>query len=363
MIPSIDVLESAAGRVMRSLPDGLMRGEVSAGLYGIGFLGRWALSQLKEQTVRIESCFDGNAAIAGRMCDELPVHSAEELVSSAPEFVFITARHAVRPISERLASLGIAHVSYDAWYAASHFAAFRQVHDEHLRDERSREVLCSVMMAMLTGDNQHCAAVLEKDQYFCLPRFHGWQNEVYVDAGAFAGDSVERFLWACNGVFSQIHAFEPGARPFAALQARTRRLIEEWALNPNSIALVNTGLGTAHGMRSARSGSGQMTNLAIGQNVNTDGVTVEIQALDNYLAGSPITFLKADVEGMEMALLKGARSTIEHHKPKIAICVYHYPADIPEIAGYLAELVPGYKFALRHHSPQLMETVLYCWTV
>jgi len=28
----------------------------------------------------------------------------------------------------------------------------------------------------------------------------------------------------------------------------------------------------------------------------------------------------------------------------------------------LADLVPDYQFALRHHSPQLMETVLYCWT-
>ena len=64
---------------------------------------------------------------------------------------------------------------------------------------------------------------------------------------------------------------------------------------------------------------------------------------------------------MEMALLKGAQSTIRRDRPKISICVYHYPTDIPDITNYLAALVPEYKFALRHHSPQLMETVLYCW--
>jgi hypothetical protein len=31
--------------------------------------------------------------------------------------------------------------------------------------------------------------------------------------------------------------------------------------------------------------------------------------------------------------------------------------DILDIAKYLADLVP-----LRHHSPRLMEAVLYCWT-
>ena len=63
-----------------------------------------------------------------------------------------------------------------------------------------------------------------------------------------------------------------------------------------------------------------------------------------------------------MALLRGAQATIRRDRPKIAICVYHHPADIPDIAKYLRGLVPDYQFALRHHSPRLMETVLYCWT-
>ena len=63
-----------------------------------------------------------------------------------------------------------------------------------------------------------------------------------------------------------------------------------------------------------------------------------------------------------MALLKGAHSTIYQHTPKLAICVYHYPNDIPVISNYLIDLVPTYRFALRHHSSQLLETALYGWT-
>ncbi|MGI8525058.1 MAG: FkbM family methyltransferase [Pseudolabrys sp.] len=83
-------------------------------------------------------------------------------------------------------------------------------------------------------------------------------------------------------------------------------------------------------------------------------------SLDHYLEGERVTFLKADVEGMEMALLKGAETMIRRDRPKLAICVYHYPSDLPDIANRLAAWVPEYKFALRHHSPQQMETVLYC---
>ena len=362
MIPTIENLSSAAASISASVPEGLTRGEISAGLYGLGFLGRSALPQLKARAIRLVSCYDANEALEGTLHEGIPVCAVGDLKASPPEFLFVTSRHAVPPVSEMLSGLGIAHVSYDAWLVASNFAAFRHVHDFILRDDRSKEVLRAVMMAMLTGDKRYCAAVYEKDQYFCLPRFCGWEKESYVDAGAFAGDSTERFVWAHNGVFSKIYAFEPGPRQFAALQACIRRLLEEWALDPDSIKLVNAGLGETHHSGAAASPNGQMTNLAIGNDAGAGAMAVDIVSLDGFLEEDRITFLKADVEGMEMALLKGAQKTIRRYRPKISICVYHYPTDIPDITNYLAGLVPHYQFALRHHSPQLMETVLYCWT-
>jgi FkbM family methyltransferase len=362
MIPNIESLESAASSVLKSIPGELTRGEVTAGLYGLGFLGHWVLPRLKELGVKLVSCYDANEALRGTIVNGLPVYAASDLESVRPEFLFVAARHAVGSVSEVLSGLGIPHVSYDAWHIASNFAAFRYVHDRILRDNRSKEVLRAVLMAMLTGEKIYCATVFEKDQYFCMPRFCGSEQEFYVDAGAFVGDSVERFIWTQNGVFSKIYAFEPGPRQFAALKARTQRLTEEWALDSESIEIVNAGLGEIACSLPARSDNRQMTSLAIHHDSDATGTTVDIVSLDSFLSGAPITFLKADVEGMEMPLLKGAQSTIHRYKPKITICVYHYPTDITEITNYLANLVPNYQFALRHHSPQLMETVLYCWT-
>lgn len=361
MIPTTSDLSAAADCVLQSIPRGLMRGEVVTGLYGLGFLGRWVLPRLKEKGIQLVCCYDANAALDGTFAEGLPVHAANELQSKAPQFLFVAARNAVQPVSAMLSGLKIAHASYDAWHVASNLDAFRRVHDHLLSDQRSKEVLRAVLMAMLTGDRSYCAAVLENNQYFCLPPFWGWEKECYVDAGAYVGDSAERFLWTHNGLFSKLYVFEPGPRQFAALKARFQRLSEEWALDPASISLVNAGLGENGAAVSATSVNGQMTSFAVGQNPDATGTSVEVVSLDRYLNGAPISFLKADVEGMEMALLKGAQATIRRHRPKISICVYHYPTDIPDIANYLSELVPDYKFALRHHSPQLMETVLYCW--
>jgi FkbM family methyltransferase len=358
-------LETAADAVLGSIPDGLTRGEVPAGLYGLGFLGRWALPRIAARGVRLVSCHDANEALVGTCADGLPVYAVRDLSRSRPDFLVVAARHAVKPVSAMLSDLGIPHVSYDAWYVASDLPAFREIHDRILPDERSRRVLRAVLMAMLTGERAYCEAVCEPDQYFGLPRFLGSESEIYVDAGAYDGDSVERFIAARSGVFSKIYAFEPGPRQFAALESCAARLRRQWALDAASIELVNAALGEADGESRATSVDGKMTSLAVGPSSGADAtgsVPVAVRSLDGFLEGRRISFLKADVEGMEMALLRGAQATIRRHKPKISICVYHYPADIPEIANHLRALVPDYRFALRHHSPQLMETVLYCWT-
>ncbi len=361
LIPDLNALERAAETVLRSIPPALVRGEIVTGLYGMGFLGRWALPRLKAQGVRMESCHDGNAALRGRCVDGVPVRHASELETKRPEFMVITARHAVKPVSALLAGHGIPHVSYDAWVAAANLAAFRDVHDRVLADRRSQQVLRAVLMAMLTGDQAYCQAVCEPHQYFCLPDFCGPKSEIYVDAGAFDGDSVQAFLTAHDGVVSKIHAFEPGPEQFAALKARAERLATQWQLKPGSLELINAGLGDVDTRARGGSGNGPLTSFAIGHDAGANGVAVEIVSLDRHLNGGPLSFLKADVEGMEMALLCGAQATIRRHRPKIAVCAYHYPTDIPELARSLGELVPDYRFALRHHAPELMETVLYCW--
>jgi len=56
-----------------------------------------------------------------------------------------------------------------------------------------------------------------------------------------------------------------------------------------------------------------------------------------------IDFIKADIEGAERLMLKGAEETIKHFKPTIAIRIYHFPDDPEVIENILREYVPEYR--------------------
>lgn len=97
------------------------------------------------------------------------------------------------------------------------------------------------------------------------------------------------------------------------------------------------------------------------ENTKNDLDSIEVYSLDSFLKGNAVKFIKADVEGMKMDLLRGARTTIRRYKPKMALCVYHYPSDLFEVAEFVRSIVPGYKFYLRQHVPIFGDFVLYCY--
>lgn len=57
-----------------------------------------------------------------------------------------------------------------------------------------------------------------------------------------------------------------------------------------------------------------------------------------------VDFIKADIEGSELAMLKGAYETLNRFKPKLSIEVYHKPGNIPFMLDILQGI--GYKTRL-----------------
>ena len=58
-------------------------------------------------------------------------------------------------------------------------------------------------------------------------------------------------------------------------------------------------------------------------------------------------------------ILYGAENTIVRDKPLLAISAYHLSGDLFAIMDYLHQLLPEYRFWLRHYSAFTSETVLY----
>ena len=81
--------------------------------------------------------------------------------------------------------------------------------------------------------------------------------------------------------------------------------------------------------------------------------------MDEVTADTRVGFIKMDIEGFELDALQGGEQTIKRDKPLLAICVYHRAGDVLAIMDYLHEIVPEYRFWLRHYTATPLETVLY----
>jgi FkbM family methyltransferase len=331
-------------------------------VFGSGQHGAAALKYLQARGVRVRCLADNNPAIHGRAKYGMMVCAPSELQTAAPDIVFVATRHAVLPVCRQLCGMGLPSISFDAFYVVEHLEGLRNLRDCLLGDPESRRVLDGILMSMLTGREKFCAEVMEPTHYFCLPQFVNLGTDHFIDAGAYVGDTTEKFIWSNNGAFASVHAFEPGITQFKALKSRVARLIDEWALPESKIKCVPAGLGAANGALGLSSDPENLIGATFFTFPSPAGAErVAVYSLDDYLNGAPATFIKADVEGMEMDLLKGAARTIAGLKPKLAISIYHENDHLFSIAEYIKALAPDYRMAIRHHSPLLMDTVLYCW--
>lgn len=91
-----------------------------------------------------------------------------------------------------------------------------------------------------------------------------------------------------------------------------------------------------------------------------EGPSCQTMTIDEMIT-EPFSFIKADIESYEYRMLLGARESIRKWKPRLAICIYHNAVDFYSIPLLVKSFVPEYKLAIRHHSFQTEEAVLYAW--
>lgn len=172
------------------------------------------------------------------------------------------------------------------------------------------------------------------------------QEEIFVDAGAFDGDTVDEFLRRTNGKYKYIYAFEPDSVNYARLKQKSYS---------DNVIVYNGGL------YDKTQQFGFVANKGGSSKIDMEGDDlVDVYSFDKLdLPDSNVTFVKMDIEGSELKALHGMKNTIQKNKPKLAICIYHKLEDLWDIPKYIKSLVPEYKLYIRNYTTYLDEIVLY----
>lgn len=220
-------------------------------------------------------------------------------------------------------------------------------------DVRSKQILAGILMGRITGDDAFYFSGISDlgafAQYFDYDVISFADNEVYVDCGAYNGDTADAFIRAqkYNGVnFKKIYLYEPDVTNYN--HARTRLQTEKRCV------LREAGVGKENGVVRFCAKSCRSSHVGDGDS------TINIVSLDSDI-NEPVTFIKMDIEGMEKDALMGARKHIELEHPKLAICIYHKPDDLVEIPRLIDTFYPKYKMKIRQYGRWNTETVLFCY--
>jgi len=156
-------------------------------------------------------------------------------------------------------------------------------------------------------------------------------GDVVIDAGAWIGDFAA-YASVCG---ARTYAFEPMSGTFEILK-ETARLNEY-------ISPVNMGLG-AQKEELVMSAKGSASSLNITARAG-ETVKIRVATLDDFVEEKKlerVDFIKADIEGHERFMLKGARNVLKRFGPRLSICTYHLPDDPQVLENTIIEANPAY---------------------
>lgn len=225
-----------------------------------------------------------------------------------------------------------------------------------LADDESRKCLDTLMKYRISGRIdvlRSCETPKEK----MIDLLGIGTDEIYVDLGAYSGDTIEDFLHLTNKRFRKIYALEPDRRNFARLRRRLY-YISGTLLEARNEAAWSSDTTLMFYNKAGRSSS---FTANISEQTKGRGYETPARSVDSILGGKPATLIKYDVEGSEKEALLGTEQTITKYMPRLIVSLYHRAEDLIELPLLIHEMQPEYKLYLRHH-PYIpdWDTNLYC---
>lgn len=345
-------------------------------LYGAGSSGRKLLAVLRG--VDIPVCFfvDDDTSKQGTIIDGIECISYDALgmlCQSNKVHVIISSLYAKAIIQKlqylnvslydcfdwmtdenknELDTLKLRRYSLDEWETAwENILGF-------LADEESLEIW-RVLHGLVTTNqidrNAFFSISSSEDHYFVkpIPLLLG-EGSVLVDCGAYTGDMLGQ-IQQLGMSFRQLYAIEANPDVYAVLENNISKLGLKDKVIPLNLGVYDNKGTMDFSMEEMLDSGGRISTRGTHGARHT---RITVDKLDHIIK-EKIDFLKTDLEGADLPALKGAVSLLTWSRPILAVSIYHSFEDLVDIPLFLYELLPRYRFFLRHHSFTVGETVLY----
>jgi FkbM family methyltransferase len=343
-------------------------------LFGAGAFGRHTLAGLRRVGIEPLAFADNNQRLWGQTVEGVPVLSpasaAERFAGTATFIVTIwngTSRERLADRTAQLAALGcsriapagllfwkypdvfLPHYPLDLPHKVLERAAEVRAAFEMWSDEDSRREYVTQVAFRLHLDLGGLAAP-DPQHYFPVDLIRLSEDEVFIDCGAFDGDTIRSLVALRGSGFRRVVAFEPDPLNWDRLGQTVAQFPPEVR---ERIACLRQATGARRETVYMNSTGTDLSAVGAGT------VAVECVRLDDSLVAESPTFIKFDIEGFELEALAGAAATIERHAPVLAVSAYHLQSHLWEIPAAIRRLSDSYSYFLRPHSSEGWDLVCY----
>ncbi len=328
-------------------------------LYGTGNGADKVLNKFAESGIEIKEVTASQSFVRKRDFRGYTVKSINEAISKYPNSIIVLGfATSVPEVMEEIKTLcktqrvimPVVPVFGETIFDRKYIEANREALEYSrslLFDEESKRVFDNMVYFQFTGDLSYLFSAESSRSDDLIKILNLSDKEFMLDLGAYRGDTIEELIKLTGG-YNHITALEPDRKTFEKLT--------DYAKNKDNITLYPYAVWNEKKELTFSGGGGRQSTLD-----EKGKYTVHATDVDSLVKNQPVTYLKADVEGVEEEMLKGAKNLLSIQKPKLSISCYHKTEDLCTLIPLIHSINPEYKIHLRHH-PYIpfWDTNLYC---
>lgn len=334
----------------------ILQNEKKNYIFGCGWMGQKFLEAIKAMGYSADGFVVTRKSLPE--VNGIPVFSLEEMKKNAKgENIFVALRDQDEQLNRELKEI------FSEVYPITYPRDITLIEAKYFLEYfRGKHISCEENMLKL-GDFIFLNPFEKEDDYLLswvyeagdliLPVIYG--DYTRIDEGPYEQDSTELrngdVVFDCGaniGLFTnvavqkgcKVYAFEPMPDAISYLNELKDIYGSRMEICPYALA-DKCGKAVFHVQNFDLLGASMLEN---NNSIDKD-YEVEVMTIDTFVERQKVErvdYIKADIEGSERDMLRGAAETIRRFHPRISICTYHLPDDKEVLENLLKEIEPGY---------------------